>query len=143
MSEAEEQWEEYERAQRAVARHVRERWEIDEREIRLDQERFAILQTVSAGVLGDLSFAKDLVSNALVIRLERTIYTHKLAEWDQYTEIPANWWQHLRATLGLKYRVARRAFTITRRHLYPDLPVLPAGSAGVSYIQEETTSGPR
>ena len=104
--------------------------------IELEARQFGMVQHVSAEVVEELG--RDRIANMFALQFAVRIFGHRLAEWDATLEAPTNWWQHLRSQLGLKFKKRMRYAHIERWRMYPELPLLPEGSAGACYVQEDS-----
>lgn len=108
-------------------------------QVPLERFKYAVMEMFPKEFIVDFSDSFDsYIRDTIAMRVTRMVYGHRLAEWSYEIQMPKNWWQHLKKNVGLRhYKTVRTTGQITRRRLYPDLPVLPANKAGVSYLVED------
>lgn len=105
----------------------------------LEKVRMAALQALPAAMVNDFTVEStaDWLHTTLAVRVEREVYSHRLAEWDLELAVPANWWQHLKMQLGLKHRLVTKHASIVRRRTFPDIPVSAHHLLITSLVQED------
>lgn len=87
-----------------------------------------------------LEAVPDLIAAAMRLTLQRHVLVHRLASYEAFYEVPANWWQHLRSQLGMEHETKTKVVRVERFRSYPDSEVvLPQKKFGQPVVFEVAT----